>query len=233
VAAVDLAIAGDPLAAYGGILAVNAAVDRAAAERICRDDVFLEVIVAPEFEPAALEMIRARWTGVRLLAVGDKAPSPTRKVDYRSVPGGMLVQDRDTAMPAPEKWVHAAGPAPTAGQLAVGAFLEVVVKFVGSNAIVIGGEDAGAVRLFGIGSGQVDRVSACRLAVEKAGPRARGAVAVGDAFFPFPDGPKVLVEAGVSMIVHPGGSKRDGETFELCKSRGVVCVTTGIRHFKH
>jgi phosphoribosylaminoimidazolecarboxamide formyltransferase/IMP cyclohydrolase len=232
--AVDLAIAGDPLAAYGGILAVNRKLDRGAAERVCREDVFLEVIVAPDFAPDALEMLRARWTGVRLLAVGDRAPSATRKIDYRSVPGGMLVQERDTAAPAPDKWVHAAGPAAKSEQLAIAAFLEVVVRFVGSNAIVIGGrEGSGAVRLYGIGSGQVDRVSACRLAVEKAGAKAGGAVALGDAFFPFPDGPKVLVDAGVSMIVHPGGSKRDGETFELCKAHGVTCMTTGMRHFKH
>jgi phosphoribosylaminoimidazolecarboxamide formyltransferase/IMP cyclohydrolase len=79
----------------------------------------------------------------------------------------------------------------------------------------------------------VDRVSACRLAVEKAGARVRGAVALGDAFFPFPDGPKILIDAGVACIVHPGGSKRDQETFDLCKSRGVTCLTTGVRHFKH
>jgi phosphoribosylaminoimidazolecarboxamide formyltransferase/IMP cyclohydrolase len=79
----------------------------------------------------------------------------------------------------------------------------------------------------------VDRVTACRLAVEKAGERARGAVAVSDAFFPFPDGPRVLVEAGVKMIVHPGGSKRDGETFALCAEHGVTCMTTGTRRFRH
>ncbi len=231
--AVGLALAGDPLAAYGGILAVNAVLDKGAAERLCSADVFMEVIVAPDFEPDALEMLRGRWTGVRLLAVGDRAPSPTRKVDYRSVPGGMLVQDRDTALPSTGKWELAAGPAPSAAQLAIGGFLDVVVKFVGSNAIVIGGEDAGGVRLFGMGSGQVDRMTACRLAVTKAGARAKGAVAAGDAFFPFPDGPAVLIDAGVNMIVQPGGSKRDGETFSLCQNRGVTCMTTGVRHFKH
>src|SRR5262249_32601536 len=213
--------------------AANATVDRPAAERICRDDVFLEVIVAPDFAPEALDTLRQRWTGVRLLAVGDKAPSAARKVDYRSVPGGMLVQDRDTAMPLPDRWTHAAGPKPTSAQLAAAAFLEVLVKFVTSNAIVIGGDETagGPVRLFGVGSGQVARVSACGRAAEKAGPRARGAIAWGDAFFPFPDGPKVLIDAGVSVIVPPGGSKRDQETFDLCNARGVTCLTTGIRHF--
>lgn len=238
--AVDLAIAGDPLAAYGGILAVNTTLDTAAAERICREDVFMEVIVAPEFDPEALEMLRSRWTGVRLLATGSRAASASRKLEYRSVPGGMLVQDRDVPSPAPDRWTHAAGPRPTAIQLAAAAFLEVVVRFVGSNAIVIGGGPEGGapvpggpVRLLGAGGGQVDRVTACRIAVEKAGAKARGAIAFGDAFFPFPDGPQILVDAGVSVIVHPGGSKRDQETFDLCNARGVACMVTGVRHFKH
>src|SRR5690606_32492239 len=134
-----------------------------------------------------------------------------------------------------------AGPAPSHTQLAVAAFLEAAVRFVSSNAVVIGGfaDDVtptgapGPMRLFGVGSGQVDRVTACRIAADKAGPRAHGAVAVGDAFFPFDDGPRILIDAGVSVIVHPGGSKRDQDTFDLCNARGVTCLTTGIRHFKH
>src|SRR5207247_2334795 len=133
--AVDLAVAGDPVAAYGGILAVNAPVDAAGAERMTQKDMFLEVVVAPEFAPEALEALRKRWTGVRLLAVGDHAPSGARKMEYRSVPGGMLVQDRDVVAPEPGKWVHAAGPKPTAEQLAAAAFLEAVVRFVSSNAV--------------------------------------------------------------------------------------------------
>jgi len=239
--AIDLAIAGDPTAAYGGILAINTVIDAAGAERICRDDVFLEVIIAPDFAPDALEKLRNRWVNVRLLAVGDRPASATRKIDYRSVPGGMLVQDRDTAVPTPDRWAHAAGPKPSAQQLAVGAFLEVVVRYVGSNAIVIGGAAPGAaptgavgpVRLFGVGSGQVDRVTACRIAVDKARELTHGAIALGDAFFPFSDGPKLLLDAGISAIIHPGGSKRDQDTFELCNARGVTCLTTGMRHFKH
>lgn len=87
--------------------------------------------------------------------------------------------------------------------------------------------------LVGAGAGQMDRVTSCRLAVEKAGGRARGASAASDAFFPFPDGPGVLIDAGVTVIVHTGGSKRDHETFELCERRGVSCFTTGVRHFRH
>jgi len=171
-----------------------------------------------------------------LLAVGERVEgaAASRRMDYRSVPGGMLVQDRDTLASDPSTWEHRAGPVPTAAQLDAAGVLETLCKFVCSNAVVVGGaEDGKGVRLFGIGSGQVDRVSACRLALEKAGSLARGAIAVGDAFFPFADGPRVLVDAGAAMIVHPGGSKRDQETFDLCAERGVCCMTTGIRHFRH
>jgi phosphoribosylaminoimidazolecarboxamide formyltransferase/IMP cyclohydrolase len=236
--AVELAIAGDPLAAYGGILAVNRALDAAAAERVCGKDRFMEVVVAPGYEPAALEMLRSRWRDVRVLEVRGEgaAGAPGRELECRSVPGGMLVQERDTLLGATTQWRHAAGPAPTPEQVRAAAFVESACRFLVSNAVAIGGAGAGgggALMLFGGGAGQVDRVSACRLAVEKAGGRARGAVAASDAFFPFPDGPTVLIDAGVSMIVHPGGSKRDEETFEVCNRAGVTCVVTGVRHFRH
>jgi phosphoribosylaminoimidazolecarboxamide formyltransferase/IMP cyclohydrolase len=235
-AAIDAAIAGDPVAAYGGILALNAVVTAEAARRICREGVFLELVIAPEFEPEALEMIAKRWANVRVMAVGERAGSAARKLEFRSVPGGMLAQDRDTTVSHPGQWEHKAGPAPTRPDLLAAAFLETVCRHVTSNAIVVGGFDPGSpdvVRLFGIGSGQVDRVSACRLAVGKAGPLAKGAVAVGDAFFPFDDGPRVLADAGVKVIVHPGGSKRDEDTFKLCAERQICCMTTGTRHFRH
>jgi phosphoribosylaminoimidazolecarboxamide formyltransferase/IMP cyclohydrolase len=232
---VDLAIAGDPVAAYGGILAVTQRFDKAAAERVTAKDMFLEVVVAPEFDPEALEMLRQRWRDVRLLEVG--APTldvrRAREVDYRSIPGGMLVQDRDSGPILTSGWKHAAGPAPRPEQLAAAGFIEIVCRFLMSNAIAIGGGENGALRLFGAGAGQVDRVSACRLAVQKAGALAKGAAAVGDAFFPFPDGPQILVDAGVSLIAHPGGSKRDDETFVLCDRAGVTCMLTGTRHFRH
>jgi phosphoribosylaminoimidazolecarboxamide formyltransferase/IMP cyclohydrolase len=234
--AIDAAIAGDPVAAYGGILAVNAVVDVESAKRICREGVFVEVVVAPEFEPDALEMIAKRWANVRVLAVGERGASTARKLEHRSVPGGMLVQDRDAAASHPDQWEHKAGPVAGAAQFAAAAFLETVCRFVTSNAVVVGGlpdEGEAVVRVFGVGSGQVDRVTACRLAVGKAGTLAKGAIAAGDAFFPFDDGPRVLADAGVAMIVHPGGSKRDEDTFKLCAERGVACYTTGVRHFRH
>ncbi|MFN0132047.1 MAG: bifunctional phosphoribosylaminoimidazolecarboxamide formyltransferase/IMP cyclohydrolase [Phycisphaerales bacterium] len=229
--AIELALAGDPQAAYGGILAVNTTLDASAAERLSQSDVFLEVLVAPDFEPVALDMLTRRWANLRILAVGERQPSALRKIEYRSVPGGMLVQDRDLLPPEPQSWTHAAGP--RADRHTEAAFLEIVVRFLLSNAIAIGGRCEGGIRLFGAGAGQVDRVSACRLAVAKAGSLAKGAVAASDAFFPFADGPTILADAGVSMIVHPGGSKRDQETFDLCNARNIACYTTGIRHFRH
>lgn len=231
--AIRNAIAGDPVAAYGGILATSGGIDAAAAELIGDPKHFLEVIVAPSFTDDALRLLRDRWTGVRLLAVGDRRPSSARKLDYRSVPGGMLVQDRDTRATDPNTWEHKAGPRPTRDQLRAALVMDALCRFVISNAVVVGGTEDGATRLFGVGSGQVDRVSACRLAIDKAGPHARGAVAVGDAFFPFPDGPRLLIEAGVSLILHSGGSKRDDETFALCSERGVTCLVSGVRHFRH
>lgn len=236
--AVGMAVAGDPVAAYGGILSLNFRVDGVTARVIADPAHFFEVVVAPSFDEAALEVLKERWANVRLLEVGNGSPSAARKLDYRSVPGGMLVQDRNIRRVDPRLWQHVAGPKPSADQILAASTLESLGRFVSSNAIVVGGIDRSAaggkvVRLFGVGSGQVDRVSACRLAVAKAGAKARGAVAVGDAFFPFPDGPGVLIDAGISMIVHPGGSKRDAETVDLCNQRGVTCMLSGARHFRH
>ncbi|MBX3387081.1 MAG: bifunctional phosphoribosylaminoimidazolecarboxamide formyltransferase/IMP cyclohydrolase [Phycisphaeraceae bacterium] len=239
-AAVRAAVAGDPTAAYGGILALNRTVDSDTAAVIANASHFFEVVIAPEFDQPALETLRARWSAVRLLAVGDRAPSAARKIEYRSVPGGMLVQDRDVVRTDPSQWTHAAGPKPTPDHVLAACVIAELARSVTSNAVVIGGFHANAIRLFGVGSGQVDRVSACRLAVAKAADAikssaaaASGPIAVGDAFFPFPDGPKILIDAGVKLIVHPGGSKRDQETLDLCNTHNVTCLLTGVRHFRH
>lgn len=235
--AVDEAILGDPVAAYGGILAVNAELDGAAASRLCRNDVFLEVIVAPSFSDAALEQLRARWANVRLLAVGELRDLPVPPVECKFVPGGLLVQECDRALASAAEISHRAGPAPIDTTIQIAGFLEAVCRALTSNAIVIGGvspeRGPSCVRVFGAGAGQMDRVNACRIARRKAGKLAKGAVAFSDAFFPFPDGPKKLINAGVTTIAHPGGSKRDQDTFDLCQQSGVTCLTTGMRHFRH
>lgn len=236
-AAVDSAIAGDPLAAFGGILASSAELDAPAARRITRDGSFFEVVVAPSLAPEALDILRSRWTSVRILRTGPLRADTRSSVEMRSIAGGMLVQQRDTLVMQSPRWTHAAGPAPTVATLEAAEALEIICRALSSNAIAIGAADPSipgcSVRLFGAGAGQMDRVASCRIAVEKAGANARGAIALSDAFFPFPDGPEVLIRAGIATIVHPGGSKRDQETFDLCNRAGVTCLTTGVRHFRH
>ncbi len=237
--AIDAALAGDPVAAFGGILACSAEIDDAACERLCGKETFLEVIVAPAFTAGALEQLRARSANVRLLATGELRGRGTARQMARTIGGGLLVQDRDQTPPKPDAWTLGAGPAPTTEQLAAAAAIEIMVRAMSSNAIAIGGVDGVSTRLFGGGVGQVDRVTACRLAVEKSrafSPEllsGGGAIAVSDAFFPFDDGPRLLIEAGVKMIVHPGGSKRDADTFTLCDRAGVTCMITGVRRFRH
>ncbi len=237
--AVDRAIAGDPLAAFGGIMAVAGVIDASAAERLGGKDIFLEVLIAEDCMPDALAMLQKRWQNLRILATGSLA---ARAVDadtlaLKFIRGGALAQVPDTLAPDPAKWEHKAGPAPSPETLRAAAAIEVMVRAMTSNAIAIGGIDTtgphSATRLFGGGLGQVDRVTACRIAVEKSGTLAKGAIAVSDAFFPFPDGPMLLVDAGVKTIIHPGGSKRDQETFDLCEKRGVTCMVTGVRRFRH
>lgn len=235
---------GDPLAAYGGIVALSAEVDAAAADAIAEGDRFVEVIVAPSIAPAARERLCARWKNLRLVETGavlapaaspgdashkDGVARSTRDWTVRSVLGGLLVQERDNWPEAPSTYHHAAGPAPDAALLNDAAFAMTAAKHLKSNAVCLVRDRA----LVGAGAGQMDRVSACRIAVAKAGDRSPRCVAASDAFFPFADGPRVLVDAGVRAIVHPGGSKRDEETFALCNERGVTCLITGRRHFRH
>ena len=232
--AIDLALAGDPVAAFGGIVACSHAIDPAAAERLCAKDLFLEVIVAPAFEPDALERLRARWTNTRLLAVGHTPRPPVPPLVFRSLPGGALAQAADTTRPDPASWTLATGPSPDAATRHAAAAMVLVARALTSNAVAIGGAaGSGGVALYGAGAGQMDRLTSCRLAVQKAGERARGAIAASDGFFPFADGPGVLIDAGVATIVQPGGSKRDGETIERCQAAGVTLLLTGTRHFRH
>ncbi|MCZ6493854.1 MAG: bifunctional phosphoribosylaminoimidazolecarboxamide formyltransferase/IMP cyclohydrolase [Planctomycetota bacterium] len=231
-AAFDLAYNGDPRAAYGGVLAVNSRIDKTTSQRICEGEKFLEVIVAPDFDQPAHEMLGDRWKNVRLLAVGTLKAGGNRQMTYKSIVGGMLVQERDASPADLGQWNHAAGPAPSAAMHANAAFVWSVVKHLKSNAVAIGR----AGQLIGAGAGQLDRVSACRIAIDKAGDRIKGdpeAIAASDAFFPFTDGPQLLIEAGIRCIVHPGGSKRDQDTLDLCNEHNVTCLLTGIRHFRH
>jgi len=229
---VDAALLGDPLAAFGGILAVAGTIDLPAAQRCCAENVFLEVIVAESFDADALAALADRWKNIRLLAVGP-TPEHASGVQYKSIPGGMLAQEADRAPVIPAEWAVAAGGDITDDMRASAAVVWIACKHLKSNAVCLGRADDGVVSIVGVGAGLVDRVSAARLATEKAGDQAAGAIAASDAFFPFADGPQLLIDAGVKCIVHPGGSKRDAETFDLCRRHGVTCLTTGTRHFRH
>ena len=227
----DDAWAGDPVAAFGGILALWSEVDLPLAEHIAQPGRFLEVILAPRFSSEAATRLAERWPNARLLAFGDLDPAGQVRV-VKSIRGGALVQEQDDLMTDPESWDHVAGPKPGATSLTASTHLWTIVKHLSSNAVAIGDSRG----LLGAGAGQMDRLTSCRIAIEKAGERltdSSGAIATSDAFFPFADGPKSLIDAGVKTIVQPGGSKRDQESIDLCNERNVTMLFTGRRHFRH
>lgn len=220
----------DPVSAFGGVIATNGVVDGAMAQQV--KDVFTEVVVAPGFTAEAVEILTAK-KNIRLLEVD--AP-PAAVLEQRPISGGLLVQqvDRvDAPGDDPGTWTLAAGEAADELLLADLAFAWRSVRAVKSNAILLARDGASV----GIGMGQVNRVDSCRLAVERANghgaERARGAVAASDAFFPFADGPQILLDAGVRAIVQPGGSVRDNEVIEAAQAAGITLYLTGTRHFFH
>ncbi|UDY24375.1 bifunctional phosphoribosylaminoimidazolecarboxamide formyltransferase/IMP cyclohydrolase [Nocardioides sp. Kera G14] len=222
----------DPVSAFGGVIAANRPVSVEMAEQVA--DVFTEVIVAPAYEDGAVEILQAK-KNIRILVAPTDGGSP---VETRPISGGLLMQTVDhvdAPGDAPASWTLATGDAADEKTLAELAFAWKACRSAKSNAILLA-RDGGAV---GIGMGQVNRVDSCRLAVERANTlvegeeRARGAVAASDAFFPFEDGPQILIDAGVKAIVQPGGSVRDELTIEACKAAGVTMYFTGTRHFFH
>lgn len=229
-AALEAAWEGDPLSAFGSVVGFNVPVDAATAEILVTRG-FIEAIVAPEFEPAALERIRARkgWgKTVRLLS----ATAPAAGLALRSVSGGLLVQDEDRAEPS--KWEVVSERAPTAEEEAALRFGWKCVRAVRSNAIALAFSPAPGVHaLAGVGGGQPSRVDAVGIAARKAGDKAQGAVLASDAFFPFPDGVEAAAEAGVTAIVQPGGSKKDPDVIARANELGLAMILTGTRCFRH
>ncbi|QCX29261.1 bifunctional phosphoribosylaminoimidazolecarboxamide formyltransferase/IMP cyclohydrolase [Nocardioides jishulii] len=226
----------DPVSAFGGVIASNRPVSVEMAEQVA--EVFTEVIVAPGYEDGAVEIL-ARKKNIRILVAPVDGGAP---VETRPISGGLLVQTVDHVDAVvegggddPTSWTLATGEAADEATLADLAFAWKACRSAKSNAILLA-KDGGSV---GIGMGQVNRVDSCRLAVERANTlvegqeRARGAVAASDAFFPFEDGPQILIEAGVKAIVQPGGSVRDALTIEACQAAGVTMYFTGTRHFFH
>ena len=232
--AFELAYEGDPVSAYGGIVGINRPVDLATAERLCVPGRFIEAILAPEFEPAAFKLLTTKPTwknSVRLLSLGVSIGPGTAPAgfDLRRVEGGMLVQDWDAMEPDPAAGAIASKRPPTPEERAALGFAWRVCQAVKSNAIVL----AKGRQLIGVGAGQMSRLDSVRIAVSKAGEKARGAVLASDAFFPFRDGPDVAAAAGVTAIIQPGGSKRDHETITACDEHGLAMILTGRRHFRH
>ena len=229
------AYAGDPISAFGGIVGLNRPVDRATAERLCVPGRFVEAILAPGFEPEALEWLTTRpsWkNSVRLLdlgsSIGPEASSP-QGLDFRRIEGGLLVQSWDAVEPNPESGQVATKRSPTQDEARSLRFAWKICQSVKSNAIVL----VRGTQLVGVGAGQMSRLDSVKIAAEKAGNRAKGAVLASDAFFPFRDGPDVAARAGVTAIIQPGGSRRDDETVTACDEYGLAMILTGRRHFRH
>lgn len=224
---------GDPLSAFGGIVALNRECDEATAKRMVEGDTFLEAVIAPSFSAEALEVITVKsdkkWRkAVRLLSVGE-LKADACPPDLRTVTGGVLVQSRDTDTVADSDLSVPTITQPTADQLAELKFAWRVVKHIKSNAICI----TSGRQLVGLGAGQVSRVDSTEMAILKAGKRAQGAVLASDAFFPFPDSIEKAKAAGITAIIQPGGSVRDADVIKACDEAGIAMVFTGMRHFRH
>jgi phosphoribosylaminoimidazolecarboxamide formyltransferase/IMP cyclohydrolase len=232
VSAVKAAFAGDPVSAFGSVIGMNRTVDQATADYLVQDrSLFVEAIIAPGFEPAALESIKtkAKWkANVRLVATGAFAAGHSA-VELRSVAGGALLQTTDSSISDPSVWktvTNAAVPEQLMPDL---IFAWQLVRSVKSNAITI----AKLQSLIGVGAGQMSRVDSVRIAIEKAGDRVVGAVVASDAFFPFPDSIELLSQAGIAAVIQPGGSTRDQEVIDAANRLGIPMIFTGRRHFKH
>ena len=219
----------DPVSAYGGVIAANGVVTAPMATQII--DGFAEVVIAPDFEPRALEILTGKWKNIRLLRCGAPTVRSGQK-EWRQVSGGMLLQSVDL-IDAPgddtERWELKSGAPADAATLADLAFAWRACRAVKSNAILL----ASAGASVGVGMGQVNRVDSARLAVARAGNRAAGSVAASDAFFPFADGFEILAEAGVRAVAEPGGSIRDDSVVAAAQAAGVTLYFTGVRHFYH
>ena len=220
------ALAGDPVSAFGGVLITNGVIDKDAAEEI--NKIFFEVIIAPDYDVDALEILGQKKNRIILV----RKPAALPKKQFRSLLNGVLVQDRDLNIEKPEDLKTATTKAPTAQEIEDMLFANKIVKNSKSNAIVL----AKGKQLLASGVGQTSRVDALKHAFEKAknfGFDLKGAVMASDAFFPFPDCVEIAGNEGVTAVIQPGGSIKDQLSFDYCNEHGIAMVTTGIRHFKH
>lgn len=231
--ALATAMAADPTSAFGSIVAVNRTFDRACAEVLLAPGLFVEVIAAPAFDREAVELLTTKPTwkaNVRLVEVPAGDPwAATAGLELRSVAGAILAQRPDAVCDDPATWQVVTKTAPAAHLVPALDFAFTVVRRLTSNAIAV----CHGTSLVGAGIGQTSRVDSVRIALEKAGGRARGAVLASDAFFPFPDSIDLIAKAGVAAIVQPGGSKRDAEVIAAADAAGIAMTFTARRHFRH
>ncbi len=224
-AAYPAALECDPVSAFGGVIAVNRPVDEAFVDVL--GSLFLEAIAAPSFTPAAQEVLNDKRKNCRLLQV--PAMYDGRELEVRSVHRGLLVQTVDMGDPEGMMFKNVTNRPPTPSEVEALRFAWKAVQHIKSNAIVIATQNA----TIGIGGGLPSRVDAVKLAVSKAGDKARGAVLASDAFFPFADGIQAAIEAGITAVIQPGGSIRDNEVIDAANEAGIAMVFTGVRHFRH
>jgi phosphoribosylaminoimidazolecarboxamide formyltransferase/IMP cyclohydrolase len=230
-AATAKAMAGDPLSAFGSVLGFNRTLDVATAELLAEPGLFVEAIVAPDYEPQALAILttRPKWkANVRLMKVGPLDTPPT-EIQFRPIEGGVLAQQGDIQADPESEWKVVTAVEPRADQWADLRFAWNIVRHVKSNAIVMVKDCA----LVGVGAGQMSRVDSVDIAAKKAGERAKASVLASDAFFPFADSIEQAAATGIAAIIQPGGSRRDDEVIAACNQHKIPMIFTGRRHFKH
>ncbi len=223
---------GDPISAFGGILAVNQEIDADTANLITGKNTFFEAIIAPGYSDEAFTILttKKQWGQNLILLQAPEMTKPSaQEYDYKRVSGGLLVQTPDSALLKPSETNTASERQATSAEMSDLMLAWKLVKHVKSNAIVLVKDR----QLVGVGAGQMNRVQSVRLAVTQAGEKAKGAVLASDAFFPFPDGPEAALQAGVTAIIQPGGSKKDDEAIAIADQYGAAMVLTGRRHFRH
>ncbi|WP_314588375.1 bifunctional phosphoribosylaminoimidazolecarboxamide formyltransferase/IMP cyclohydrolase [Paenibacillus terrigena] len=222
------AYAADPTSIFGGIVVANRVIGAETATLL--GEIFLEIVMAPDFTPEAFDIL-AKKKNIRLLKLGEFSASTDRKTEFAvtSVDGGMLVQETDIRQLDESDLKVVTDRQPTAEELKQLLFGWKVVKHVKSNAIVLAKDDM----TIGVGAGQMNRVGAARIAIEQAGEKAQGSVLASDAFFPMGDTVELAVKAGVTAIIQPGGSIKDEESIRVANEHGIAMICTGVRHFKH
>ncbi len=219
-----LAYEGDPVSAFGGIVGFNRSVTAEAAQEVAK--IFYEIIVAPDYDPEALNILQKK-RDLRILKADPK--EGTKSWDIRRVGGGLLVQDMDSLQEDPSTWKPVTERQPTRKELADLAFAWRAAKHVKSNAIVLVKDRV----LLGMGAGQPNRVTSVHLSLRAAGEKAKGSVLGSDAFFPFPDGVEMAAQGGITAIAQPGGSIRDQDAIATANKYKIAMVFTGVRHFRH